>query len=162
MGKGDRKIKHRKLLNGKIICMKKRTGNEMKKNLRIIKWKCIQYTIIVLKSEKKKSTKIPKISTTLYLVSLIFKSILEGLFGSYDQTLIRSMEDVKKDPNGTSRYKNYTMSDMENILNGIKGRLDIAKQKINKLISIAIRIIETKTQKEKLKFKKLKIQLQAI
>lgn len=54
------------------------------------------------------------------------------------------------------------MSDMENILDGIKGRLDIAKQKINKLISIAIRIIQTKTQKEKLKFKKLKIQLQAI
>lgn len=96
MGKGDRKIKHRKLLNGKIICMKKRTGNEMKKNLRISKWKCIQYTIIVLKLEKMKSTKIPKIPTTLYLVSLIFKSILEGLFGSYDQKLIRSMEDVKK------------------------------------------------------------------
>lgn len=71
------------------------------------------------------------------------------------------MEDIKKDPNETSRYKNYTMSDMENILDGIKGRLDIAKQKINKLISTAIRIIQTKTQKEKLKFKKLKTQLQA-
>lgn len=55
----------------------------------------------------------------------------------------------KKDPNWTSRNKNYNVWNKKNTLDGVNGRLDVTEEKISESEDIGRETIQTEMQREK-------------
>ena len=56
----------------------------------------------------------------------------------------------KKDPNWTSRNKNYNVWNKKNTLDGVNGRLDVTEEKISESEDIGRETIQNEMQRKKI------------
>ena len=75
----------------------------------------------------------------------MFKKLEERLKRHRTQKMLKK----KKDPNWTSRNKNYNVWNLKNMLDGVNGRLDVTEEKISESEDIGIETIQNEMQREK-------------